>query len=92
MSLKNIEMQVALPRTHDAGKVQHEMNQQSNIVQSHLAEEANRKEALKRKKVNELNKKEKAHFQKENESRNQKQKGKKPAKHPYKGNRFDCTM
>lgn len=92
MSMKNIEMQIALPRTFDAGKVQHEMNQQSNIVQSHLSEEMNRKEALKRKKVNELNKKEKARFQKEKESINQKCHQKNLAKHPYKGNHFDCTM
>lgn len=90
MSLKNIEMQVALPRTHDAGKVQQELNQQSNIVQSHLAEEANRKEALKQKQVNELNKSEYARRQKEKQEL--KQKKKKPAKHPYKGQNFDCTM
>lgn len=90
MSLKNIEMQVALPRTHDAGKVQQELNQQSNIVQSHLAEEANRKEALKQKQVNELNKSEYARRQ--NEKQESKQKKKKPAKHPYKGQNFDCTM
>lgn len=33
MSLKAIELQVALPRTHDAGRVQEQLQQRSQITQ-----------------------------------------------------------
>lgn len=39
MSLKVIEMQIALPRTQDAGKIQEQLQQRSQIQLDHAAQE-----------------------------------------------------
>lgn len=39
MSLKVIEMQIALPRTQDAGKIQEQLQQRSQIQLDHAAHE-----------------------------------------------------
>jgi hypothetical protein len=39
MSLKVIEMQIALPRTQDAGKIQEQLQQRSQIQHDHAAHE-----------------------------------------------------
>lgn len=48
MSLKAIEMQVALPRTHDAGKLLEQMQQRGQL-QHDLASESVKREEEKRK-------------------------------------------
>lgn len=50
MSLKAIELQVALPRTHDAGKVQEQLHQRSQITQD-LATREMQKEIKNRKRL-----------------------------------------
>lgn len=47
MSLKVIEMQIALPRTQDAGKIQEQLQQRSQIQLDHAAQEV-QKEVLKK--------------------------------------------
>ncbi len=39
MSLKAIEMQIALPRTQDAGKIQEQLQQRSQVQLDHAAHE-----------------------------------------------------
>ncbi|QPC46370.1 hypothetical protein [Mangrovibacillus cuniculi] len=51
MTLKAIEMQVALPRTIDAGKLSEQMQQRGQIAQSVIADEAIKKQERERKVV-----------------------------------------
>lgn len=48
MSWKSIEMQIALPRTQDAGKIQEQMEQRGKLVQESLAINQTTTEELKR--------------------------------------------
>jgi len=52
LSWKSIEMQVALPRTQDAGKLQEQMGKQHQHFQESLAANQLKQEERKRKKVN----------------------------------------
>lgn len=58
MSLRLIELQLALPKTQDAGKIQNELYQKSNVDQSFLTSQMKQKEIEKRKKTEKLNKSE----------------------------------
>lgn len=51
MTLKAIEMQVALPRTFDAGKLAEQVQQKGQIAQSAIADEAIKKQERERKSV-----------------------------------------
>ena len=51
MSLKAIEMQIALPRTHDAGKIQEQLQQRGQHLQEHAAQSVTKEDDLKRKTV-----------------------------------------
>ncbi|CAM3704191.1 hypothetical protein [Mesobacillus zeae] len=51
MSLKSIEMQVALPRTHEAGKIQEQIKQQSLIQQDNASQNVLKEDEKKRKTV-----------------------------------------
>ncbi|WP_335870742.1 hypothetical protein [Bacillus sp. 2205SS5-2] len=53
MSLKALEMQIALPKTFEAGKVVEQHQQQGQIMQSQLQEEERKKLEQNRKRVNE---------------------------------------
>ncbi|MDL4840089.1 hypothetical protein [Aquibacillus rhizosphaerae] len=57
MSWKSVEMQVALPRTQDAGRIQDQMQQRGRIDQESLASNQLVKEEMKRKQVNDYNQK-----------------------------------
>lgn len=48
MSLKAIEMQVALPRTYDAGKLQEQQDQKHQQMYAFASQEAGREEERKR--------------------------------------------
>ncbi|MFS0751820.1 hypothetical protein [Oceanobacillus sp. 1P07AA] len=93
MSWKSIEMQVALPRVQDAGKLQDQMNKQGQHLQESLAQLQAKQQELKRKKVNELdhtykvdpNNKSKHESKDENQENNQEQE----SEHPYLGNKID---
>ncbi|SER07082.1 hypothetical protein SAMN04487944_101126 [Gracilibacillus ureilyticus] len=51
MSWKSVEMQVALPRTQDAGKLQDLLQQQGRLAQEQLSHMAAVEESQKRKRI-----------------------------------------
>lgn len=53
MGFKSIEMQIAIPRSQDAGKMQDQMMKHGQQFQDTLTEQQIREELLKRKQVNE---------------------------------------
>ncbi|WP_226034922.1 hypothetical protein [Aquibacillus saliphilus] len=57
MSWKSVEMQVALPRIQDAGKIQEQMQQRGQHVQDSITSSQLLSEQEKRKKVNDYNQK-----------------------------------
>ncbi len=100
MSWKAVEMQVALPRTQDAGKIQDQMQQQGRIDQNQLAQSMANEELRKRKQVLEQEASE--------QLKNNKQKGdgtfqtasedmkgevwqQHQMRHPYLGNKVDYS-
>jgi hypothetical protein len=98
VSLKNIEMQIALPRTHDAGKIQEQINQRNQINHDQLAHSIQKEVDLKRTKVLENSEGGKLKY-KNDSSLHQQQEQKKKKKedriqeenpdHPYKGTTID---
>lgn len=99
MSLKGVELQIALPKTFEAGKAI-EQHQQNVIHQQHLANEALKKEMQKKQLAlvetegTEEITDEKEHQDAENDyNKNKKnkkeQQEEKTAKHPFKGNIID---
>ncbi len=60
MSLKLIELQVALPRTQDAGKLQEQMQQRGQNMQDHISASLLKQDEKKRKQVVKNEKKEKS--------------------------------
>jgi hypothetical protein len=104
VSLKAIEMQIALPRTHDAGKQQEQLQHRGQIAQSHAAEFVQKEGDLQRSSVIKHEQKGKTEFQKENydskdhddqQEKSRKKKNKKdeayPEQHPYKGTFIDFS-
>ncbi|GMB08433.1 hypothetical protein EDD69_105200 [Thermolongibacillus altinsuensis] len=83
MSLKLIELQVALPKTHDVGKLQEQLQYQGQIAQQQLALDIQKKDERMRQQVTKAERSEKANWQKD---RNRK---KTEEKHPYKGTFID---
>lgn len=104
MSLKSIEMQVALPRVLDAAKIQEQEQQRGTHVAQNMAATVEKSEEKARYQVNEMEEKEKAAI-KDQDSKRQKEKDKQKkknqldinqsidpiVKHPFKGNRIDFT-
>ena len=97
MSLKNIEMQIALPRTHDAGKIQDHLNQRNQQIQDQLAHSIQKEVDLKRTQVSEnresdklsLKKDQSQQHQEQSKKRNKDQKQEENPNHPYKGKKID---
>lgn len=101
--LRSIEMQVALPRTQTAGKIQDQMQQRSMVAQEHLAQSQEEKDVKRKKTVTESDKAEheKLNSDDESEGRGGQYRGKsrhreddgeeQTIKHPYKGVRFDAS-
>lgn len=102
MSLKTVEMQVALPRTFDAGKLSEQLNQKAQL-DNDLAAAQNQKDAeLKRTSVVKEERKAEAKLHRENHEdpqfsssdkrdKKQEEKQEKKEKHPYKGLKFDIS-
>src|SRR5699024_6241966 len=99
-SWKSVEMQVALPRTQDAGKLQEQMSKQNQRFQESLAHNQLRQEQLKRKRVNKYEKVEdlkvtedEKHSSDSDQTEEDKQT--KPEKetieHPYLGSKIDFS-
>lgn len=101
MSLKGIELQIAIPKTFDAGKVA-DQQQQNNILQQMHANESLKKE-IERKQftVNETDKMDSVDGEEENgqgqspdqqlKKKKQQQQLQQKAQHPFKGNFVDFS-
>jgi hypothetical protein len=83
MSLKLIELQIALPKTQDVGKLQEQLQYQGQLAQQQLAMSIQKQDERMRHQVTKAEQSEKAKWQKE---RNRK---KTEEKHPYKGTFID---
>ena len=101
MSLKAVELQVAIPKTFDAGKVA-EQHQQNTINQQLNANEALKKELERKQKIvndtentDAISDEEERNQNTENQSMLNKKKKKEPeqqnAQHPFKGNFIDFS-
>lgn len=100
MSLKSIEMQIALPRTHDAGKIQEQLQQRGQLQNDFATDSVKKEDRKKQNTVIKQEQKDIARFQKdgskkENDSRHgsKKEEQKHPIKeiHPYKGTKVDFS-
>ena len=99
MSLKAVELQIAIPKTFDAGKMA-DQHQQNIISQQIHANEALKKEKKKKQlqvsdteKTDKITDFKKQQNQEENlsEEKQQHQKEEKETQHPFKGNFFDFS-
>lgn len=102
MSLKGVELQIAIPKTFEAGKMEDQRQQNAIQQQLHASEEANRAFEKKRTTVIETDQLGKVHDDEEKPAEQQqesdKQKKKKEqaaekvkAQHPFKGNFVDFS-
>lgn len=91
MGLKSIEMQVALPRTQDVGKIQEQMDRQGQLLQGALLQSQLEKEKIKRTQIQQSEKSSPTKNKKESDKGQQKQKSpnKVRSDHPYLGKRID---
>jgi len=86
VSLKNIELQVALPKTHDIGKLQNQMHQRANIDQALQTAQMKELEIKKRKQTEKLSK---SKLTEQNTTRTPKERR---AKEPNKGSFIDLEL
>ncbi|MBY0120668.1 hypothetical protein [Bacillus sp. S/N-304-OC-R1] len=102
MSLKSIEMQVALPRTLEVGKIQEQLQQRGQNINDFATERTHKEEKLQRETVikNEqkanvkLSQDERNGSSREDRENNQKKNNRKSAeseRHPYKGSVIDYS-
>ncbi|KIY21514.1 MULTISPECIES: hypothetical protein [Mesobacillus] len=102
MSLKAIEMQIALPRTQDAGKIQEQLQQRGQHLQEHAVKMVTKEEDLTRNTVVKNNQKQEARLNKEGSHQgDQEQKNRENHEnkddeivqqhHPYKGKVIDYS-
>ncbi|RSK27054.1 hypothetical protein EJF36_09295 [Bacillus sp. HMF5848] len=101
MSLKLVELQVAIPRSQDAGKMQQQLEQRSHDMQQLLQAGMLKEVDKKRIEVSKQEQKKNADLSKEDHSksrqehhkkdRQHEQKSDEAARHPYKGIRIDVS-
>lgn len=103
MSLKTVEMQIALPRTLDASKLSEQLNQKSQLANDLAAAQNQKESELKRTSVVKEERKAEAKLHRENHEepqypsshkrnqQEQEEKEGKKEKHPYKGLKFDIS-
>lgn len=102
MSWKAVELQVALPRTHNAGQLQEQMQQRGQLVQDHLAHHQLKEQQLNRTTITKSKEKDFVRFRTNDEKENKnnressyKKKNKKKKettiKHPYLGKKIDYS-
>ena len=99
MSLKLAELQIAIPKTFDAGKVADQIQQQSAINQSNAQAASERQLEKNRETVTKSNeametsseKKERDHAEQEHQNREKKEQEMMETKHPFKGNFVDFS-
>jgi hypothetical protein len=99
MSLKGVELQIAIPKTFDAGKVAEQLQQQSAVNQANAQAaserqlEKNRETVLESNHTTEADQENKKNEQAEQDrkKREKKEQEMKEAKHPFKGNFVDFS-
>lgn len=99
LSLKSIELQVALPRSQDAGKLQEQMSREGQRFQESLAQSQIKEDIKKRKTVNEFEKMSKSKIKDDNRKKKKESKYKKndeteseeKIEHPYLGSSIDFS-
>ncbi|MEI3604623.1 hypothetical protein SPD48_02875 [Pseudogracilibacillus sp. SE30717A] len=100
MGFKSIELQVAIPRSQDAGKMQEQLMRQGQQFQETLTQQQLREEVINRGKVNEYeNVQDSTEDKDSSEKQKQKQKQKnkikvenaQPIDHPYLGKNIDFS-
>lgn len=106
MSMKSVEMQIAVPRTNEAGRIQHEGQQRPHIDQNLLAAENIKKGELERKRTSNLDesaqnttvrREGKGSSEQHEEHSHQddkliEQEKEQLAEHPYKGKHIDFSL
>ncbi|MEK3734597.1 MULTISPECIES: hypothetical protein [Paenibacillus] len=102
MSLKSVEMQIAVPRTHEAGKMHNELQQRPYNDQSLLAGEQIKNSRIQSQRSTEVSESAEAAIrddgnrqsseQQERHASDSSEQQEKPAEHPYKGRNFDVTL
>src|SRR5699024_5677037 len=100
MGFKSVEMQVAIPRTQDASKMQDQLTRQGQQFQEKLTQQQLREDIMKRTQVNEYEdvekktvddeEKERQH-QEEERKRKEQEAEKAQANHPYLGKNIDFS-
>lgn len=102
MGLKAVEMQVAIPRTQDAGKMQDDAMKQNQQFQDKLTQHQLRQDQLRRTKVNEYDQVKKRDVtedksdssreqDEQNEQKNTSGTQNEQINHPYLGNNIDFS-
>ncbi|MBS4189257.1 hypothetical protein KHA94_03355 [Bacillus sp. FJAT-49705] len=104
MSLKSIEMQVALPRTVEVGKIQEQLQQRGQNMNDFAAERIQKEEIQNRNTVTKQEQKEKVNLSNDNRKNDENSREndnhqenknktilKKKETHPYKGNLIDYS-
>ncbi|HLR42409.1 MAG TPA: hypothetical protein VK067_04090 [Pseudogracilibacillus sp.] len=100
MGFKSVEMQVAIPRTQDASKMQDQLTRQGQQFQEKLSQQQLREDIMKRTQVNEYedvenkivddeDKEEQSHG--EERKRKEEETEKEQANHPYLGKNIDFS-
>ncbi|WP_153720411.1 RNA polymerase subunit sigma [Sporosarcina cascadiensis] len=98
MSLKSIELQIAIPKTFEAGKIAEQKQQQSQIAQQH-ANTSTEKQALKNQETvvesdpyAKLNPDDRQPDEQSGQQKKEKQEEEaQRVKHPFKGSFVDCS-
>lgn len=100
MSLKLVELQVAIPRTGDAGKIHEQLMMRGQHMQDQISADNQKLEKRNRTKVNENNKSENAqlhkdgssnHFSEQPSHKTEQPEQEEKEQHPYKGNYIDIV-
>lgn len=100
LSLKSIEMQVALPRTYEAGKIQEQLQQRGQLQNDFATLNVKKEDDKKQTTVMKQEQKEKARFHKEGhqndhpdkeETKREREQRQQKEQHPYKGTKVDFS-
>lgn len=100
MGFKSVELQVAIPRTQDASKMQDQLTRQGQQFQEKLSQQQLREDIMKRTQVNEyedvenkiIDDEDKEEQRQEDERKRKEQEAEKAqANHPYLGKNIDFS-
>lgn len=99
MSIRPVEVQIGVPRTQDAGKIQEQLQQRGQVAQDVISQETKKEADNKRQQVNQSDESAKASNNGEGSNGNGKKKQNKEKKetektkasHPFKGQFIDFS-